>query len=155
MWQDFIADFSSPFPSIEWETALVRLVIAAVLGALIGWERESHEKPAGLRTHTMICLAACLFTLLGSEIVEYERFRTDYVSADPLRIINAVTAGVAFLAAGSIITSGGSVKGLTTGSSMWMAGAIGVACGLGELLLGGMAAMITLTALIVLGLLKM
>ena len=155
MWQAFIADFASPLPNIAWETALARLLFAAFLGGLIGWERETHEKPAGLRTHMMICVAACLFTLLGSEIVEYDRFQTDYVRSDPMRLIDAVTAGVAFLAAGSIITSGGSVKGLTTGASMWMVGAVGVACGLGEVLLGGLAAVIALVVLLLLGALKM
>lgn len=155
MWQNFIADFTSPYPTLPWETALARLLVAAFLGGLIGFERETHEKPAGLRTHMMICLAACLFTLLGLEIVEVDRFQQDIVRADPLRLVDAVTAGVAFLAAGSIITSGGSVRGLTTGASMWMAGAIGVAAGLGEMLVAGMAMAITLVVLLVLGAFKM
>ena len=65
MWQNFIADFTTPFPTTPWETALARLLVAAMLGGLVGWERETHEKPAGLRTHMLIALAACLFTLLG------------------------------------------------------------------------------------------
>lgn len=155
MWQNFIADFASPFPTVPWETGLARLMVAAFLGGLIGYERETHEKPAGLRTHMMICVAACVFTLLGLEMVEVDRFQTQYVRADPLRLIDAVTAGVAFLAAGSIITSGGTVRGLTTGASMWMSGAIGVAAGLGEMLIAGMAMAITLIVLLVLGALKM
>lgn len=155
MWQNFIADFTSPFPTVPWETGLARLMVAAFLGGLIGYERETHEKPAGLRTHMMICVAACVFTLLGLEMVEVDRFQTQYVRADPLRLIDAVTAGVAFLAAGSIITSGGTVRGLTTGASMWMSGAIGVAAGLGEMLIAGMAMAITLIVLLVLGALKM
>ena len=155
MWQDFIADFTDPYPSIAWGTAFARLLVAGFLGALIGWERETHEKPAGLRTHTIISLAACLFTLIGLEMVQVERFQVDHVRADPIRLIDAVTAGVAFLAAGSIITSGGSVRGLTTGAGMWMSGAIGLAAGMGEVLLAGMAAGITLIALLLLGWLKM
>jgi len=155
MLENFLADFYDPFPSTAWETALARLLVAAALGGLIGWERESHEKPAGLRTHMMISLAACLFTLLGLEMVEYDALEVDHVRADPMRLIDAVTAGVAFLAAGSIITSGGSVKGLTTGASMWMVGAVGVACGLGEVLLGGFAVVITLIVLFILGRLQM
>lgn len=103
----------------------------------------------------MISLAACLFTLLGLEIVEIDATESEHVRADPMRLIDAVTAGVAFLAAGSIITSGGSVKGLTTGASMCMVGAVGVACGLGEVLLGGLAVVITLIVLWILGRLQM
>ncbi len=155
MLTQFLADFTNPFPSTAWQTALARMLVAAALGGLVGWERESHEKPAGLRTHMMISLAACLFTLLGLEMVETDRLQTEHVRADPMRLIDAVTAGVAFLAAGSIITSGGSVKGLTTGASMWMVGAVGVACGLGEVMLGGFAVVITLVVLWILGKLQM
>jgi putative Mg2+ transporter-C (MgtC) family protein len=155
MLENFLADFYNPFPSTAWETALARLLVAALLGGLIGWERETHEKPAGLRTHMLISLAACLFTLLGLEIVEYDALDVDHVRADPIRLIDAVTAGVAFLAAGSIITSRGSVKGLTTGASMWMVGAVGVACGLGEVMLGSFAVVITLVVLFILGRLQM
>ena len=151
MLQNFLADFSNPFPSTAWETALARMLVAAAYGGLIGWERETHEKPAGLRTHMMIALAACLFTLLGLEIVEYDALEVDHVRADPIRLINAVTAGVAFLAAGSIINARGSVKGLTTGASMWMVGAVGVACGLGEVMLGGFAVVITIIVLWIVG----
>lgn len=155
MLENFLADFASPFPQIAWETGLARLLMAAVLGGAIGFEREAHEKPAGLRTHIIVAVAACLFTLLGFEMINAEAARAENVRADPMRLIEAVTAGVAFLAAGSIITSGGSVRGLTTGAGMWMAGAIGVACGLGEFLLGGLAAAIALIVLVVLGSLKM
>jgi putative Mg2+ transporter-C (MgtC) family protein len=155
MLENFLADFTDPLPSIAWETALARLLVAAVLGALVGLERETHDKPAGLRTHMMISVAACLFTLLGLEIVANDALRTDYVRSDPIRLIDAVTAGVAFLAAGSIITSGGSVKGLTTGASMWMVGAVGVAAGLGELVLAAFAVVITLVVLWILGRLRM
>jgi putative Mg2+ transporter-C (MgtC) family protein len=155
MLENFLADFYNPFPSTPWETALARMLVAALMGGLIGWERETHEKPAGLRTHMMIALAACLFTLLGLELVEYDAFQVDHVRADPMRLIDAVTAGVAFLAAGSIITSGGSVKGLTTGASMWMVGAVGVAAGLGEVMLGGFAVVITLIVLWIVGKFRM
>ncbi len=155
MLENFLADFSDPFPSIAWETALARLLIAAALGGLIGLERETHEKPAGLRTHMLISLAACLFTLLGLELVEYDALQVEHVRVDPMRLVDAVTAGVAFLAAGSIITSGGSVKGLTTGASMWMVGAVGVAAGLGEVMLGGFAVVITLIVLWILRRLQM
>ena len=155
MFDAFLADFSNPLPTIAWQTALARMLVAALMGGIIGFERETHEKPAGLRTHMMICLAACLFALLGAELMELPTERAENIRADPMRLIEAVTAGVAFLAAGSIITSGGSVRGLTTGASMWMSGAIGVACGIGELALAFFALAITIIVLLILGWFKM
>lgn len=151
MLQNLAADFMHPFPSLPWETALVRLLVAALLGGAIGWEREAHRKPAGLRTHMIVSLAACLFTVLSFELLHFDAAQAEHVRADPLRLIVAVTSGVAFLAAGSIITTGDAVHGLTTGAGMWMAGAIGLACGLGELVLAGMGAGITLCVLWALG----
>lgn len=150
----FLADFANPFPVIAWQTALSRMVLAALMGGIIGFERETHEKPAGLRTHMMICLAACLFTLLGTELLQIKPPPSADVRTDPMRLIEAVTAGVAFLAAGTIINARGSVRGLTTGASMWMAGAIGVACGIGELVLAFFAVAITLIVLMIIGWLK-
>jgi putative Mg2+ transporter-C (MgtC) family protein len=115
-------------PTLE---ATLRVLFAIVAGSLIGLDRELRNKPAGLRTHILISLAAALFTLITFEL--HEQFTGDNGSktADPVRIIEAVTAGVAFLAAGAIIQSRGSVHGLTTGANMWLAGALGVACGAG------------------------
>lgn len=106
-----------------------RLLIATIMGGIIGIEREAKDRPAGLRTHMLTSLAAALFTVLTLELhLEFHQQDPD-TSADPLRIIEAVTSGVAFLAAGAIIQSRGKVQGLTTGAGMWLAGAIGVACG--------------------------
>lgn len=112
----------------EYEIAF-RLIVAALFGAAIGYEREMRDRPAGLRTHMLTSLAAALFTVLTFEIFHQIRALEDPVNVDPVRVIEAVTAGVAFLAAGSIIHGQGKVEGLTTGAGMWMAGAIGVACG--------------------------
>jgi len=106
-----------------------RLLIAAIMGGVIGIEREAKERPAGLRTHMMTSLAAALFTVLTLELHVEFNLKDPNTSADPLRIIEAVTSGVAFLAAGAIIQGRGKVHGLTTGAGMWLAGAIGVACG--------------------------
>jgi putative Mg2+ transporter-C (MgtC) family protein len=114
---------------------LIRLFIAAVFGAMIGFEREAHSGAAGLRTHILIAVAACLFTLLVFEI-----FHLSDVygagQADPIRAVEAVTAGIAFLGAGAIFQSRGSIVGLTTGAGMWLAGAVGVATALGHYLIG-------------------
>lgn len=129
----------------EAEIAL-RLVFAGLVAGLLGWERESRGRAAGLRTHILTALAAVVFTILAFEIyIEHGR------TGDPIRIIEAVTAGVAFLAAGAIIQSRGEVQGLTTGASMWMAGALGVACGAGYYALATMAAIAAYLVLRVLG----
>ena len=131
-----------------------RLLLAAIFGAVIGFEREWRNRPAGLRTHILVCVAAATFAILTIEIVHAPMFTTDTlkdaVKVDPIRIVEAVTAGVAFLAAGVVIFTRGQVLGLTTGAGMWLAGAIGVACGLG---LWQIALFSTLLALAVLVLL--
>jgi putative Mg2+ transporter-C (MgtC) family protein len=117
-----------------------RLAIAGVFGAVVGFDRELTNKPAGLRTHALVSLAAALFTLITFELYAELDAKDGNTSADPIRIIEAVTAGVAFLAAGAIIRSGGNVQGLTTVANMWLAGAIGVACGAGFYLLATLGA---------------
>jgi putative Mg2+ transporter-C (MgtC) family protein len=108
----------------------IRLAIAAVCGAIIGFEREVRTAEAGLRTHILISVAAALFTILAFEIFHTIGTGSDS-RADPIRAVEAVTAGIAFLGAGAIFRSGGGVQGLTTGAGMWLAGAVGVACALG------------------------
>jgi putative Mg2+ transporter-C (MgtC) family protein len=119
-----------------------RLLLAAGAGAAVGFDREIKDRPAGLRTHMLTSLAAAVFTILTFEI--YQRSTS---TGDPIRIIEAVTAGVAFLAAGAIIQSRGGVKGLTTGAAMWMAGALGVACGAGYFVLAVIATALTVVIL--------
>ena len=83
----------------------------------------------------LISLAAAIFAILAMELSAFDVDESARVQTDPLRLIEAVTSGVAFLAAGSIIISGGNVHGLTTGASMWLCGAIGLCCGIGDLYL--------------------
>ncbi len=109
---------------------LLRLLIAAVLGGMIGWERGAEAGTAGLRTHILIALAAALFTTLAFEIYR-EALEGGSNNPDPIRAIEAVTAGIAFLGAGAIFQQRGSVQGLTTGAGMWLAGAVGVTAALG------------------------
>jgi putative Mg2+ transporter-C (MgtC) family protein len=107
-----------------------RMVLAAFLGLVIGLDREYLQRPAGVRTHTLVALAAATFTIVTFELMA--RFSHEgEITSDPIRVIEAVTAGVAFLAAGSIIQARGQVHGLTTGAGLWLAGAIGTACGIG------------------------
>lgn len=130
----------------------IRLLIAAVLGAMIGFEREWNTAEAGLRTHILIAVAAALFTILAFEI--FHTIGPDSGSkADPIRAVEAVTAGIAFLGAGAIFKGGGTVQGLTTGAGMWLAGAVGVAASLGYYLIAfgvALLAVVVLAALRVL-----
>lgn len=151
MGEQLFFGFNEPFTSTPIGVVLVRLLAALVLGGAIGWEREVHSNTAGLRTHMMVSLAACLFTLIAFELMAITPQHDNQLRFDPLRLIEAITAGVAFLAAGSIITSGGKVHGLTTGAGMWLAGAIGLVCGTGRLSLAFLVAVI---AVIVLWLLR-
>jgi putative Mg2+ transporter-C (MgtC) family protein len=135
---------------VSFPVISARLLFAALLGAAIGFEREWKQRPAGLRTHILICVAAATFGVLTIEIVHLPVFGGEAVAVDPIRAVEAVTAGVAFLAAGSILLARGEVQGLTTGAGMWLAGAVGLACGLGLWQIAGFG---TLLILVVLGLL--
>jgi len=127
---------------------LLRLSLAVVLGGLVGWNRESEHKPAGVRTHILVSLGSALVMVISIQLfLDYPR-----TGADPGRIAANIVSGIGFLGAGAIIrTGGGLVRGLTTAASIWMTAAIGMACG------GGMyvaATLGTALALVVLVFLK-
>ena len=126
IFEDIVRPTWLPFPVIS-----ARLLFAALLGGAIGFEREWRNRPAGIRTHILVCVAAATIAILTIEIVHAPVFGRGSITVDPIRVVEAVTAGVAFLAAGSIMFSRGEVQGLTTGAGMWLAGAVGLACGLG------------------------
>ncbi|WP_297767311.1 MgtC/SapB family protein [uncultured Roseovarius sp.] len=149
-----IDELSGTFSAVPPLVAATRLLAALALGAVIGAERESKHKPAGLRTHMLVSMAACLFILVSQQLAALPFGAEDAMRVDPLRLIEAVTAGVAFLAAGTIFTSGGQVHNITTGASMWMAGAIGLACGSGQMPLAAMATGIVLLVLYVIRLVE-
>ncbi|WJH40332.1 MgtC/SapB family protein [Aliirhizobium terrae] len=136
---------------VSIEVLIVRLLGAAIFCGLIGLERESSHNSAGLRTNMMIGLAACVFTLVGLQILHEFGNQPDTVQIDPMRLIEAVTAGIAFLAAGVVFQMRGDVKGLTTGASMWLSGAIGLCVGLGMWLVAVLA---TVTGILILWLLR-
>ena len=106
-------------------TMAIRLLLAAVLGGAIGFQRENAGKPAGLRTHMLICIGATLFTLVG--IFAFSG------TVDPGRMAAGVVSGIGFLGAGAIIfrSSDGYIAGLTTAATMWAVAGIGVAVGSG------------------------
>jgi len=125
-------------PALEWLVDLLRLhaepvlrlCLAAALGALVGLEREASGKPAGFRTNLLICLGAALITEL-SRSVALEPGSTTLFRSDPGRIAAQIVSGVGFLGAGTIMQSRGSVTGLTTAATLWVVAAIGMAVGAG------------------------
>ena len=104
---------------------LIPMLISAVLGTLVGWERQMGRKPAGLRTHTLVCIGSTMFVLVTRHAVE----AFGGPNLDPTRVIHGVITGVGFLGAGSIMRQEGFVHGLTTAASVWMVAAVGVAVG--------------------------
>lgn len=146
---DAIAEIGQP-TYLPFQVIAGRLGLATLLGAIVGFEREWREQPAGLRTHILVCLAAAVVSLLAVEMTHSDVFQGDTIRLDPIRLIEAVTAGVAFLAAGTIIFARGEVHGLTTGAGMWLAGAIGLACGMGYWQIGVLATALGLVVLVVL-----
>ena len=111
---------------------VVRLLLAGLMGAVIGLERESHGRPAGLRTHVIVSLGACLIMLIS--IYGFE----ESGNRDPARLAAQVISGIGFLGAGTILREGASVIGLTTAASLWVVAGIGLAMGSG-FYLGGVA----------------
>ncbi|MDI1286306.1 MAG: MgtC/SapB family protein [Reyranella sp.] len=144
-----VEEFGHP-TYISFPVIAARLLFAALLGAAIGFEREWRARPAGLRTHILICVAAATFGILTIEIAHSTAFGTKEIAIDPVRAVEAVTAGVAILAAGSILFTRGKVHGLTTGAGMWLAGAVGLSCGFGLWQIAGLG---TFLILVVMGLL--
>ena len=126
-----------------WDMA-VRLLVAMALGAAVGLEREYLEKPAGLRTLTMVCLGACLFVLILLEMVAMGGILE---RSDPSRIIAAIIQGIGFLCAGTVWRVGDRIKGLTTAAAMWMVTGVGVAVGFGLWRLALLATAMTLLVL--------
>jgi putative Mg2+ transporter-C (MgtC) family protein len=145
---DWLAGETTQMPA--WDVFL-RLSVAVIVGGVVGFDREMRNKPAGLRTHILISLAAALFTVITFELHAEVASQRGIAASDPIRIIEAVTAGVAFLAAGAIIRGRANVLGLTTGANMWLAGALGVACGSGYYAIAGIATGFAIVVLVVLG----
>jgi putative Mg2+ transporter-C (MgtC) family protein len=113
-----------------WLDYIIRITIAMVLSGVVGYERQRSRKPAGLRTHMLVCLGSLIFTLLGFDLLAREGSAS--LRVDPLRIVEAIVGGLGFLGAGAIIQARGSVHGLTTATSIWTMGALGVAVGIGN-----------------------
>jgi putative Mg2+ transporter-C (MgtC) family protein len=135
-------------PALELKL-LVRLLAAAVLAALLGWERESAHKPAGLRTHMLVGVASALFTVLGELAVRDYPGQEGGLRSDPIRVIQAVAIGIGFLGSGVIFVARDreEVLGLTTAASIWATAAVGIAAGLGHYVMAGGGTLLLLIVL--------
>ena len=111
---------------VAWQIGL-----AAGLAGIVGWERETQEKPAGFRTFMLVGLGSAAFTLVTMQLYDQVDSQGGRYAADPIRIVSGVIGGLGFLGAGSIIHSGSNIRGITTAATIWVTGSIGVACGLG------------------------
>jgi putative Mg2+ transporter-C (MgtC) family protein len=114
-------------PSLTWSQELLRVAVAAGLGGAVGVERELREREAGFRTHLLVSVGSCLFTLVSA--YGFSEFASR--SVDPTRIAAQIVTGIGFLGAGAIIRQGFAVRGLTTAATLWIVAAIGMASGAG------------------------
>ena len=130
----------TPLPDVE---LIRRLLTAALLGALLGFEREMKQKSAGLRTNILISVGSALFTLMSYELAQG-------ANGDPGRVAAQIVTGIGFLGAGAIMRTDSGVQGLTTAATVWVNAAVGVAAGGGEYHLAFIATGVTLAALLVL-----
>ena len=121
---------------MDWEIEALmalRALMAALLGALIGWEREQHGREAGVRTYAEVSLGACVFGLVSAHVIS---------ASDPTRIAAGVVTGVGFLGAGVILREQGRVAGLTTAATIWATASVGLAIAYGMYLLGVLTTLI-------------
>lgn len=138
------------FGTVSSGAVVGRLLAATLFGALVGLERELREKPAGLRTFALVSLGACAFVLAVAQADLAFATPGWEVRYDPTRLVAAVATGIGFLGAGAIFTAGRKVHGLTTGAGIWVAGAVGVACGVGQIVVAALATGLALFVLVVL-----
>jgi putative Mg2+ transporter-C (MgtC) family protein len=145
---------SVDFIDLNWQSQLqtvLTVLIAAILGGAVGVERELADRPAGLRTHAILAAAACLLVSLPDALLEYYALETanEILRTDPIRIIEAVVTGTAFLGAGTIFRDRdkGAIEGLTTAASLLLVGSIGIAVALKQLLT---AVLVTILVLLLL-----
>lgn len=125
-----------------------KLVLAAVLGGVVGLERQSVNRPAGLRTHILVCVGSALMMMVSVDVFRVFRGQA---SVDPGRIAAQVVSGIGFLGAGTILREGATVRGLTTAASLWVVAGIGLAVGGGFYLPAAASAALVLLTLVFLG----
>jgi len=111
---------------------LTRIAVGAALGGVIGYERDRHRRPVGLRTHLIVAMAAATFMVISSHFVYWQHYaKEDLVTVDPSRIAASVVSAIGFIAGGAILRNGISIQGLTTAAGLWLVTAIGMSAGAG------------------------
>jgi putative Mg2+ transporter-C (MgtC) family protein len=111
---------------------VLRIVVGMLLGGVIGYERDIHGRPAGLRTHAVVALASATFTVVSTHLAYFQHYQPgDFTEVDGSRIAASVVSGIGFLAGGAILRNGVSVQGLTTAAGLWLVAAIGMCAGAG------------------------
>jgi putative Mg2+ transporter-C (MgtC) family protein len=133
----------SSFPEL-----VLRLGLASLLGLLIGLDREIRGHDAGVRTHALVALSSAMIMI--SSLILYQQLRANGDAPDPLRAIQGLSQAIGFIAAGIIFVRGGAVKNMTTAANIWVASAIGIACGAGQyrvVLVGAGFALVLVTIL--------
>jgi putative Mg2+ transporter-C (MgtC) family protein len=130
---------------------LVRIAVGAACGGVIGFERDRHQRPVGLRTHLIVAMAAATFTVVSSQFVYFQHYgKDDLVEVDSARIAASVVSAVGFLAGGAILRTGITVRGLTTAAGLWLVTAIGMCAGAGMFVESAAATGLGLVALTIL-----
>lgn len=121
---------ADPLALFSWGELLLRLGAASLVGLLIGLDRELQGHEAGLRTHALVSLSSAM--IMASSLMLTAQLRTDDFSPDPLRAIQGLSQAIGFIAAGVIFVRGATVVNMTTAANIWVAAAVGIACGAGQ-----------------------
>lgn len=140
MWEIFRVE------SYQWQV-IFQLVLAVVLGGLIGLEREYRQRAAGIKTYTLVCLAAALFTILSREAFDAYWIRTSF---DPSRIISSILIGIGFIGAGVIFKRPEKIQGITTAAGLWITTAVGISVGCGWYVISILTTIIVIILLFIL-----
>ena len=143
-----------PFSGFDYQTTiLLKLLLAAFLGALVGLERDIHGRPAGFRTHLLVTVGACLMAVVSEHyFIKFSSYdSSSALRLDPGRVAAQIVTGIGFLGAGVILKDGQTVRGLTTAACLWVAAGIGMAIGVGLYLPGIMVTLLSLLSLLEIG----
>ena len=136
--------------AFDWHL-LMRIAVGSGLGGVIGYERDRHGRPAGLRTHMIVALASATFMVISTHFVYLQHYgKEDLVEVDASRIAASIVTGMGFLAGGAIMRTGISVQGLTTAAALWLVGAIGMASGAGMYVIAVFVTLVGVFALTIL-----
>jgi putative Mg2+ transporter-C (MgtC) family protein len=133
---------------------IFKLLLGTLLGGVIGFERQSHGRPAGFRTHLLVCVACVLIMIISEAYYSQGAAHPEFARVDPTRIAAGAMTGIGFLGAGVILKTGYSIQGLTTAASIWILSAIGLAVGAGQYVAGITGFIITFLSLWVLRILE-